>query len=263
LCTNLRRYLGVAVALAVGLFVIPAATSATPRSFDLTFDGRMGKRVDIAKWIHEGTFVSSSPFCASGSGTDTSVVSGSRPARTVRVFTCDDGSGSITARAVNYDAEETPYTTGTWQIVDGTGAYQSFRGKGEITGGPLSGNPQQPQTLIFRARWLGIADFDDVAPTLDFARAGTTKLGRPKGAYDVRIAFSIRDNVDENTVTYTASAYWPGATHFVTRGGQIQSGDVELTLRVRPRTSVHRVRVQILATDPLGNERQVTRFVRL
>ena len=260
--SKLRRGLGVAVA--IGVFAIPAgATSATPRSFDLTFDGRMGEEVHFRRWIHEGSFVASPPFCASGSGTDTSVVQAIGIGRSVRVFTCSDGTGSITARVVNYDAEETIGQTGTWQITDGTGAYQSLRGKGEITGAPLSGDPQQTQTLTFRARWRGIADFDTIPPAVDIARASATKLRRPRGTYDVRIAYSIRDNVEENSVAYTATLYWPGVSRLVTKRGQTQSGDVVVAFRVRPPTSVRRVSVKLVVSDPVGNERQLKRFVRL
>jgi hypothetical protein len=240
-----------------------AARVDGPSPFELTFEGRMGERVDIAKWIHEGSFTSSLPFCASGIGTDTFVARGSQPARSVRVFTCDGGTGTITARMVNYDAEEIIETTGTWQIVAGTGSYASLRGKGEVTGFPLSGNPQQPQTLTFRATWRGIADFDDLPPAIGISRLSATKLRSPSGAYMIRIAFSARDNVQENTVLYGVRAYWPGASRFVVRQGQTRSGEASVSLRVRPTTSVRRIQLQVTASDPLGNERALTRLVRL
>ena len=260
---GVRRRTRVALVVLTGLMLVPSAGNAAPSAFELTFEGRLGPRVDLAKWLHEGSFTSSLPFCASGTGGDTSVVSGSQPARSVRVFTCDGGSGTITVAMVNYAAEFTPETTGTWQIVAGTGSYTSFRGKGEVTGIPLSGNPQQPQTLTFRATWRGIADFDDLSPAVEISRLSATKLRRPSGAYLIRIAFSARDNVQENIVLYGVRAYWPGASRFVVRQGQTRSGEVSVSLRVRPTASVRRIQLKFTASDALGNERALTRLVRL
>jgi hypothetical protein len=117
--------------------------------------------------------------------------------------------------------------------------------------------------LTFRATWKGIADFDNVAPTINLLRASATKLRRPSGAYLVRVAFSARDNAQDNTIAYSVSAYWTGASQLVVKKGQIRSGSASVALRVRPATRVRRLQLKILASDPLGNERRLSRVVRL
>ena len=256
---------GIALAVALGVTlasVLISGARAAPRSFELSFEGHVGKQVTLGKWLHEGSFTASPPFCPAGRGIDVSAVA-TRPTTSVRVFTCEDGTGTITVRMVNHEAETTLDTKGTWQIAEGTGSYTNLRGKGEVTGVPLSGDPQQPETLTFRATWHGIADFDEVAPVIVISRLTATKLRSPSGAYVIRIAFSTRDDVDENRVRYGVRAYWQGASRFVVSKGQTRSGEVSVALRIRPTTRVRRIELRIQASDPLGNERIVTRPVRL
>jgi hypothetical protein len=164
---------------------------------------------------------------------------------------------------VNYAAEFTPETTGTWQIVEGTGSYTSFRGKGEVTGIPLSGSPQQPQTLTLSCDVAGNRRLRRPVPGDRDLAPERHQLRRPSGAYMIRIAFSARDNVQENTVLYGVRAYWPGASHFVVKQGQTGSGELTVSLRVRLTTSARRVQLKVTASDPLGNEGALTRLVRL
>ncbi len=88
-----------------------------------------------------------------------------------------------------------------------------------------------------------------------------TKLRRPTGAYMIRIAFSARDNVAGNVVSYRVTAT-AGANSW-SRSGQTVSGAVTLSLQVRPPKSVLRVRLEITASDPMENGRRVARLVKL
>ena len=55
----------------------------------------------------------------------------------VKRFTCDDGTFDLLLR-VTLDFE-TRDTVGTWSVLDGTGAYDSLRGAGTLTGDNTGG----------------------------------------------------------------------------------------------------------------------------
>ena len=93
---------------------------------------------------------------------------------------------------------------GEWTIVEGSGRYAGLRGKG---------------TYSVENCWSGVPglcvtdrDSDDsrrgsptadaVAPSLAITSASATKLRRPAGAYSIHVAFSLRDDVEGNTVAY-------------------------------------------------------------
>lgn len=83
-----------AVLLATSLVLSTASAGAAPQSsfvFELVMDGRVGRQVAFAKWLHEGTFTASSPFCSAGTGVDLSATA-TRPTVSERVFTCANGT---------------------------------------------------------------------------------------------------------------------------------------------------------------------------
>ena len=224
-------------------------------------EGQVGKPVNLSKWLHEGTFTASPPFCASGRAEDLSAEP-TRPTVSVRLYTCADGSGTITVRTVNHEAEFTLDTTGSWTIVEGTGSYARLRGTGTLTGVPLSGDPQIPATITFRSSWQGVVDFDDVAPTLVLTRATAAKV-LPRGTYSLKLAFSARDDVADNPVSYRVRVWWSGLPRFIVRQGETPSGTVSIALRIRPGGSVRKIRIELGATDPVGNAQTLARSLAL
>lgn len=246
--------------LATGAIGANGRTSA-PSSFQLVFEGRHEAAGDspIGFW-HVGKFTATGAFCSSGRAT-TLAVRGNTPADAegTRLLTCADGSGSATALVVSIDSEHGG--TGAWRIVSGTGEYSKLRGRGTfrstLTGGDLSDH----ESITFRSSWTGVADRDDSPPSVAVSRASAAKLrGRP-GSYVVTIAFSAQE-APGNAVRYLIDVRGRGR-FLASRVGEMQSGKMSAAIRVRPEKSVRRLRLEITASDPLGNERKVSRDLTL
>ena len=251
------------VCVLIGLAVAGAGTGARTAAspFELTMTGKVGKQVGaFAKFLHEGTFTAAAPFCSAGRGEDISLQI-TRPTISDRVFTCGDGTGSITARVVSNEAEHTVEATGTWTIVSGTEAFADLRGHGTLTGAPLSGDPRQPSTLTFRATWRGVVDFDSTAPSLHIRRITASKVRRPN-SYSLRIGFSTADNVVENAVSYEIrllrSNFQLGSKH-----GKTAGGEVSVVMLVRSLDQLRKLRIEIDALDPFGNKSSIARALNL
>ena len=88
------------------------------------------------------------------------------------------------------------------------------------------------------------------------------KLRHPAGTYVVRLALSLRDDVDGNAVSYTVTAT-AGRMELARAFGKT-AGSVSLALRVRSATrKVRSVRLDVTAADPVGNEARMARTVKL
>jgi hypothetical protein len=207
---------------------------------------------------HEGPFTASAPFCASGYAIDLAL----QPSTELRQFTCADGSGSITARKVisRADAQFT-HEEAVWAIVEGTSRYSMLRGKGTAVLDTVSGDPANHIATSFDETWVGVIDFDVTRPTVSISQARARRLQRPKGAYVVRIAFSAGDGSAGNVVSYAMTVSGGGA--FVRRSATTTAGTVSITFRVRPEKGTRRLRITVVASDPVGNETRVVRQLRL
>jgi hypothetical protein len=250
--------------LVVFACVAAVTANAAPAPFTLVFHGSFVPNRDIGSTFgvaSVGPFSASAPFCPSGQAIDTAHVRTATVYFALRRFTCDDGSGTVTARIQDFRAEIGANLERTWKILSGTGDYARLRGQGTFEG-VQTGGGDSPETKTFIATWRGVADFDDIAPAVQITRATATKLGRPNGAYLVRLAFSVRDDVETNAVSYEAKVR-AGAFETVPRKGDTRSGTVSLSLRLRPPRGMRTVRIVITASDPVGNERTVTRSLRL
>ncbi len=211
---------------------------------------------------HTGTFTSRAPFCSSGTLLDVQVLGGvSSPIRARRQYTCDDGSGSLVF-LVN-DPELEHGSTGTWSIEEGTGRYAGIRGRGQYRGEILAGDPGDFGSIVFRAAWQGVSDTDTAAPSITVTSAKATKLRRPAGTYSIRLVLVARDDVADNAVSYRVTASGSGFTS-VTKLGTTATGTASLTFRVRTSNARARmVQLAVSASDPVGNERTLTRSLKL
>lgn len=247
------RSSGWAAALVLGLAVLiggspataPAARSGTS-AFELTL---------TPPW---GTFASRAPFCTSGRFAPEYPGPWSGPWR----FTCDDGSGSLTVgfgRDLTFDFD---LGESSWQIIDGSGSYAGFRGKGSLQ---LCGEScdfaipiPMPGTL------LGEVDRDAVAPTIAITSARVAKLRRPAGAYSIRLALALRDGLEGNPVSYTLRVTTAGGTELALRIGTARKPTLPLTMRVEPRNERPRaVFLRLGAEDPFGNASSLVRRLNL
>ena len=98
-------------------------------------------------------------------------------------------------------------------------------------------------------------------PTIDISRPSVAKLRRPPGSYVLRLKFSVRA-APGNLVRYRIAVLGNGR-FLASRLGATRSGRAAATIRVRPARKVRRLRIEIIATDPLGNEAKGSRWVSL
>jgi hypothetical protein len=226
----------------------PAAVSAA-KPFELVFDG--GYEFDDDGVLQgTGTFTSKAPFCESGSAVDvwSEVLMGRR-------FVCADGSGSITLVLVyrNIDGD------GDWSILEGTGQYAGLRGRGTVRGEAWDWLP------TFRSTFQGFVAADAVAPAITLTSLKASKVSGTKSIYTIPVALDIRDDVEDNPVTYKVIVTREnGAGPWLASKSGEAMGGVSFELRVRrPNGRVRAVLVQTTAVDPVGNESSLVVRVKL
>ena len=257
--------LGVLVVVVGGGTLLTAGAGAAPTSFELVIDGFRSPAGPVEKFFaefrNEGPFTASVPLCSSGYAVDLEWLGPLGSVRGLRQFTCTDGSGGITARQRVLRTDLATFLEGDWRIVEGTGRYATLRGKGTFATA-LFGDPEAVTTRTFRETWHGLTDFDNVPPTIAISRASVKRLRRPQGSYTIRIVLSARDDNEGNATTYRIGVR-SGAGELASRSGETTSGTVSATFRVRPKKSARSLQLVIVASDPLGNERTVTRRLNL
>jgi hypothetical protein len=229
--------------------------------FGLVFEGRHEVAGDspVGLW-HVGRFTATGFFCSTGSAT-TIEMRGNTPADAEgkRLLTCADGSGSATALVLPLESEHGG--TGSWRIISGTGEYAKLRGRGTFRSVRTGGDPADFASITFRSTWAGVADRDDTPPDIAVSRMSVAKLSRPSGAYVLRIAFSAQEAAG-NSVRYLIDVRDRGR-FLASRVGETASGMASASIRVRLAKNVRRLHVEITASDPLGNERKVSRDLTL
>ena len=247
--------------------------------FQLTFDGRHElDPEESADWggpvfDHVGSFTASGAFCSSGSATTTTGYSEAWEA--TRVLTCADGSGSATAVVWSRSGADGEHAgEGNWRLVAGTGLYAKLRGQGTFASSMTGGDWFDHGSIAFRSRWAGVADLDDAPPALAISSVTASKLRRPAGAYSVKVALALRDDVEGNPVSYTlraathpstrTSGWTPEGFELARKSGTVDAGTVSMTLVVRPRNArTQSIRLHLVASDPVGNEGRLSQAVRL
>jgi hypothetical protein len=108
---------------------------------------------------------------------------------------------------------------------------------------------------------IGMSTGERTPAAIDISRANVAKLRRPPGSYVLRLKFSVRD-APGNLVRYRIAVVGNGR-FLASRLGATRSGGAAATIRVRPARKVRRLRIEITATDPLGNAARASRSVRL
>ncbi|HEU0304567.1 MAG TPA: hypothetical protein VFR32_08300 [Gaiellaceae bacterium] len=257
---------GVAAAVTFGTLSAVAAPSS-PTPFKLVVDGKneaVAPSVAFPNGMrHVGTFAATSPFCPSGSFEDlTNDFLNSFGDS--RLYTCDDGSGTLTTEQEDWYELKPPYTS-TWRVLGGTGRYADLRGKGSFVGGPpLTGGHEDPLNVTYRSTFSGMVDFDSVAPAIAVKSVKTTKLQRPAGTYSIRVAFSLRDNEAQDSLAYLVAVEPAGGgLYLAQKQGSTTSGKATVTLRVKPASGAQKVLLQLRVEDPVGNWRWLTRRLKL
>jgi hypothetical protein len=242
----------VSALVAIVLYVVVPAAAA-PSAITLALSGTHPS----GSTVHQGTFTAVPPLCTSGSWLGNG--------HGGRVFTCADGTGTFTG-AFDGELEHAQGAKGPWAIFEGTGQYADLRGKGTATidsSTPTDGTPGAPE-WTFNDTWQGVVDSDPVAPSIRLGQAKATRLTTPKGWVSLRIAFTSSDNVAGNAVTYAVSyEISADAYQFGRRTGTATSSRVAVVFKLKPQKSARHVKVEIVAVDPVGNERHLVRTVKL
>jgi hypothetical protein len=256
---GLKAWIVIAAAgvAAVGVPLAGGAAQA-PTRFSLTFEG--AHFVDsslIGGLRHDGRFTASAPFCSAGRAYDVRHHA-VEPLTVDRLHTCDDGSGSFTAVMPVVRGEHGG--SGTWRIIEGTGRYATLRGMGTYTGTLISGNPDAFETIVYRAEWQGLVDFDADAPAIENVTASARKLRQRVRTYTLRVAFTTRETA--LPVTYAVDVR-AGRALVALKRGSTASGRATVTLRIQPPRTARTARVLLTAQDALGNETTTSRTIRL
>jgi hypothetical protein len=117
--------------------------------------------------------------------------------------------------------------------------------------------------IPFRTTFQGFVAADAVPPSIAFTSASATKLRGAGGAYSIRVASSLRDDVDGNTVAYTLRVM-EGRGDLDRKDGTTGSGSVSTTFRVLPSSKrVRSVKLLLSGSDPVGNEVSIARSLKL
>jgi hypothetical protein len=241
------RRLAAAAASVIALCVGPApAALAAPTQVTLHLDGTH----PVGAEFHQGTFTASPPLCPLGSWLGNGAGS--------RVFTCSDGSGTFTAK-FNGELEHVAGFDGPWLIFAGSGKYATLRGKGLGKVDTNQGGDTPP--VIFSDTWTGEVDFDATAPTGSITAVKVTHPRFARGRWSTKVTFSARDNVEANSVSFSATA--TAGNFFATKTGTVTAGIGSFTLTFRPAKSTRLLRIQIQLSDPWGNETTIRKTVRL
>jgi hypothetical protein len=238
-----------------------AASAVKP--FELVVNG-VYEPDDDGAWQAKGSFTSQAPFCESGSAED--VGFGAR-------FTCADGGGSITlytgsplfrhALEARDALEGDGDSSSDWRIVAGSRQYSDLRGKGPYSKGVWAGD--KDTRVTFRRTFQGVAAADVVAPTIALASAQASKVAGKKGVYTIAAALDLRDNVEDNPVSYTVSVRREnGAGPWLASKVGEATGSISFEFRVRrPNGRVRAVLIRTTAVDPVGNESSLDATVKL
>jgi hypothetical protein len=239
------------------LLSVHGAGGAPGSSFQLVFEGRHATAAfpTPSGYQHEGPFTTSSPLCPSGTARD---VAFQGPDTGVRVFTCA-GSGA------QFSAEVTPLRTehggvGTWKIIGGTGMLLAFRGFGTFQSARVGGDDSDPSTITFRTVWQGVAAVDATPPEITLVRASLKKL-KPLGTYRLDLSLSITDAGGE-TVPYTLTVT-DAEKQIAMKRGVASSAPFALALRVKPAKKSRALRLNVAASDAVGNRASLIRSIRV
>jgi hypothetical protein len=275
--------LGLAGLIGVGAALVLAAPARTAASaFELTLEAEYLPPDFMT--TEGGTFRSRAPFCAGGTFVQDVVQFADYGVDRLQ-FTCDDGTGSLAVGFLPLSAQPAPGVA--WRILDGSGSYAALRGIGTQRWEQLCDSCDLGKPILWRGTLMGVVDWgaepdwpedadtvaptkpdqpedaDTVAPTIAIASARAAKLLRPAGAYSIKVALALRDDVEGNPVSYRLRVATARGIELTRRFGTATTGAVSMTLRIRPPDGARLVRLQLTGVDPVGNAVSVRHALRL
>ena len=250
---RLARSVAAAVTLLTAVTAGASGAVTAAPSFHLVFDGTHNENL----W-HEGPFTSSAAFCPSGYAKDIEVDDATLTA--VREFTCS-GGGGFTARLGSLRAEHGG--SGNWTIVGGSGQLTDLRGTGTFSSVRLSGNADDPMSITFRSTWDGVAAFDVTAPAVTVSSASARKLARPSGAWRILTSLVVDDAEGTTSWQLVVSDRRKPLLPLASKSGESANGPIRLVMQLRLPTGTRVLRLQVDATDVVGNHTSSAKLLRL
>jgi hypothetical protein len=263
-----------AVALGIGLSALlgvgavagsAASTARAPSPFDLVSEGSHSPAAPADTfpfgYRHEGSYAASAPFCSAGASADLEYGFDGSWITGLRRFTCDDGSGSVTARTWLLYGDDRLGSEGAWQIVEGTGRFTELRGIGAYASVALGDVGEDGHAPSYLETWSGRIAFDARAPSVAVVHASASRLRSARREYRVRVELSARDDVAENPVSFMLTAR--GRFLLAAKYGTTSTGRASVSLPVRPERAMQMIRLKIEVCDPVGNVASVSLPLRL
>ena len=93
---------------------------------------------------------------------------------------------------------------------------------------------------------------------------GGDELRRPAGAYSLKLAIALRDELEGNPVSYTLRVTpATSARELASSVGTTQAGVVSVTMRTSQVFGLRSMLVRLTASDEVGNESSVSQVVKL
>jgi hypothetical protein len=256
--------------IVAALALLPLSTSAAPTSLQLVFEGhhvaaQCPPACNETGLAHVGTFTTNDALCPSGHAEDITQRTHGETLIGTRLFTCDGSSATFTA-TISPEQNECLFTgddTGTWQIVSGTGPLADLRGKGSFSSVLTGGDRTKTITVTFRTTWAGTADLDAMPPTLRVGNHTVTKLRRPRGSYRLKLTLALSDD-QGGPVSYSVTLTDPTTTNTLARrSGSIHGPSIGWTFVLKPNPRARALRLQVEASDAVGNPATVRQTIAL
>ncbi|MGZ4257856.1 MAG: hypothetical protein ACXVRE_08850 [Gaiellaceae bacterium] len=253
-------------AVVAAFALVPLSASAAPASFGLVFDGHHVVAPQFTGGLaHVGTFTTNDALCPSGHAEDIAVrrAKGSDHFDSTRLFTCDGSSGATFTATIHLMNAECQGYSGVWQVISGTGPLADLRGKGSFTSVVTGGDPQDTLTITFRTTWTGTADLDAMPPTLALTKHTITKLSRPSQRYRLKLTLALSDN-GGGPVAYSLTLVDPSTLKaLVRKSGTTSAASIHWTLVLKPRARTRALRLNVVASDAVGNQSTLRRKIPL
>jgi hypothetical protein len=199
---------------------------------------------------HQGTFTASAPLCSSGSWAGN--------AGGTRLFTCADGSGTFLV-SFNGNLEHVAGSTGDWAIQSGTGSYATLRGGGTARVDSSTGPTSVP--VVFSDTFTGAVAFDVTPPSGSITSVKFTRPKTARGRWRASVFFATQDDDASNPVSYQADATIGAVA--VEASGTVTTGTASFSFLFRRQRGARVLEIELRLSDPVDNQRVVTRTVRL
>ena len=150
-------------------------------------------------------------------------------------------------------------STGDWAIQSGTGSYATLRGGGNAQVDSSTGPTSVP--VVFSDTFTGSVAFDVMPPSGSITSVKFTRPKTQRGRWRVSVFFAAQDDDASNPVSYQADATVGSVD--VQAAGTVTTGTASFSFFFRRPRGARILDIELRLSDPVDNQRVVTRTVRL